>query len=364
MANPVRMRTNQDDYSRPATGELTRLRPAKINFYLKVMLQQGYSGEQVLAGTGIGLQDLADPLYLVEISKYIRIISNINRLSGSASLAFTLGEQLTLGDLGILGYSVMTSETSDEATRLWHQYNPVFFGNLIAMDFAHVGDQLLLTYLPYPHIRSELLQFLIEEKIGCDMALQRLIGIRKFPVERLALTYAEPAHLHRYRELMDCPIRFSAVRSTMLLTANAMSIPLRGHDPETHQICLKHLTDVFNSVKAGSMVSHKVRAILYQNLHRHLSIADVAEGLHCTARTLNRKLETEALNFSDVNIAIRLEAIQNLLATTDLDNRQIAHRVGFSEERSLRRFFKAHIGRTIQQFRKETLGDGLSLASQ
>ncbi|MFZ0718047.1 helix-turn-helix domain-containing protein, partial [Mycobacterium sp.] len=151
---------------------------------------------------------------------------------------------------------------------------------------------------------------------------------------------------------------------TMLLTTNAMSIPLRGHDPETHQLCLRHLTDVFNSVKAGSMVSHKVRAILQQNLHRHLSIADVAERLHCTARTLNRKLEKEELNFSDVNIAIRLEAIQNLLATTDLEIRQIAHRVGFSEERSLRRFFKARTGRTIQQFRKETLGDGLSLASR
>jgi AraC-like DNA-binding protein len=342
----------------PQQGALTRLRPAKINFYIKVLRQQGFSAEQVLSGTGISPADLADPLHLVEISKYIRIIANITRLSGSSSLAFTLGEQLTLGDLGILGYSVMTCSESDEATWIWHQYNPVFFGNLIEMGFENVGDHVLLSYLPYADIRGELLQFLVEEKICCDMALQRLIGIEKFPVERLALSYPEPDHIDRYRELIDCPIEFSAPRSTMLLTVNALSIPLQGRDEETHQHCLRLLTDMFNSVNAGSMLSHRVKALLHQNLHRHLSISDVAERLHCTARTLNRRLEKEAVNFSDLNVATRLEAIENLLATTNLESGQIASRVGFAEVRSLRRFFKTHTGKTMHQFKLETMLDG------
>lgn len=337
-------------------GSLTRLRPAKINFYLKYMRQQGFSAEQVLAGTGINLRQLADPHYLVEISRYIRIIANINRLSRSPSLAFSLGEHLTLGDLGILGYSAMTCSDTEEAIRLWHRYNPVFFGNLIEMGFEQIGNKLLLSYLPYADIREDLLQFLIEEKIAYDMALQRLVGIDKFPVEHLALTYPQPAHLSCYTRLIDCPIEFSAARSTMRLWDHATAIPLRGHDAETHEHCFKLLNDVFNSVNAGATASHKVRAILHENLQRHPGIAEVAERLHCTTRTLNRKLQKEDLNFTDLSVATRLEAIRDLLATTTLESKEIAARVGFAEVRSLRRFFKTHTGKTLQQFRTETTG--------
>jgi AraC-like DNA-binding protein len=344
-------------------GQLVRLRPTKVNFYLKVARRLGFDSDQVLAGTGITPQVLADPMYLIDVAKYVRIVSNMHRLSESPSLAFTLGEHLTLGDLGILGYSVMTCETSDEATRLWLQYIPVFFGNLIEFAFDSVGDQLLLTYLPYADIRGELLQFLIEEKICCEMALQRLVGIPEFPIERMTLTYPEPAHIDRYRALIKCPIEFSAPHSTMLLSSNALKIPLQGADAETHRHCLKLLTDVYNSINAGSTISHTVRAILHQNLHRHLTIDDVARRLHCTPRTLNRRLEKESLNFSQLHVATRLEAIENLLATTNLETSQIADRVGFSDVRSLRRFFKAQTGKTLQQFRADALGDCSSFTS-
>jgi hypothetical protein len=131
IANTVNLGTQWDidpdvdrDIELGKASALTRLRPAKIRFYLRVMQQQGFNHQQVLRGTGIDPRHLADQHYLVEISKYIRIISNINALCGSASLAFRLGEQLTLGDLGLLGYCVMTSDNTDEATWLWHQYNP------------------------------------------------------------------------------------------------------------------------------------------------------------------------------------------------------------------------------------------------
>jgi AraC-like DNA-binding protein len=374
MANPVILRTEQDiawspecdphtrDAMRMRTfahrqGPLVRLRPTKVSFYLKVARRLGFDSDQVLAGTGITAADLADPRYLVEVAKYVRIVSNMHRLSESPALAFTLGDHLTLGDLGILGYSVMTSETSDEATRLWLQYIPVFFGNLVELAFDSVGDQLLLTYLPYADIRGELLQFLIEEKICCEMALQRLIGMPEYPIERLTLTYPEPAHIDRYRALIKRAIEFSAPRNTVLLSSNALRIPLQGHDPETHRHCLKLLTDVNNSVNAGSTLSHEVKAILHRNLQHQLTIDDVAGQLHCTARTLNRKLEKESLNFSQLYVATRLEAIENMLATTNLETCQIADRVGFSDVRSLRRFFKTHTGKTIQQFRADALGD-------
>lgn len=339
---------------------LKRLRPAKINFYLRFMRTRGFSSAEVLEGTGIGAHHLADPHRLVEISDYIRIIGNIRRLAKSPSLAFALGEHLTLGDLGILGYCVMSCDNTDEATKLWHEYNPVFFGNLIEVVFEKAGNQMLLTHIPLGGIRADLLQFLIEEKICYDLALQRLIGLDKFPLERLTLTYPEPAHRQCYGNLIGCPIIFSAERNTMLLSDNALALPLHGRDRETHEHCLKLLNDVFASVNAGSSMSHKVKAILYENPGRNLHISDVARALHCTGRTLNRTLAKGDENFRDLHVAARLETIKNLLATTDLESKEIAAHIGFSDVRSLRRFFKTQTGRTIKQFRTETVSGKIS----
>jgi AraC-like DNA-binding protein len=334
---------------------LTRLRPAKINFYLKTMARMGFAAERVLEGTGIDRRTLADRHGLVEISRYIRLIANINRLSRSPSLAFDLGEQLQLGDLGILGYSVMSCADTDEATALWLRYTPVFFGNLIEFESRKVGKQLLLSFIPYPDIRADLLQFLIEEKICYDMALQRLIGIPKFPIAHLALTYPAPAHVARYKQLIECPIEFSAPRSSMLLTDYAFAIPLQGSDAETHAHCLNLLNEIYDSASTGASWSHKVRAAIHESQHRPQNIDDVAAQLHCTGRTLNRRLAREGCCFSDLNAATRLETVKNLLATTHLESKEIASRIGFSDVRSLRRFFKTHTGKTIQQFRRETV---------
>jgi AraC-like DNA-binding protein len=235
----------------------------------------------------------------------------------------------------------------------------VFFGNLIEVMFEKTGNQMRLTHIPLNGIRADLLQFLIEEKICYDMALQRLIGLDKFPLEHLALTYSEPAHREFYGRLITCPIVFSAARNTMLLWDNALALPLHGRDPETHGHCIKLLKDVFASVNAGSSLSHKVKAMLYENLDRNLHINDVAKALNCTSRTLNRTLAKGEENFRNLHVAARLETIKNLLATTDLESKEIAAHIGFSDVRSLRRFFKTQTGRTIKQFRTETVSGKL-----
>lgn len=318
------------------------------------MARRGYSSVDVLSGTGLSEADLRQPGCLVEIPHHIRIIHNIYRLSESPALAFSLADELTLGDLGILGYSVMTCEDTDEATKLWHQYNPVFFGNLIETSFKQVGDQLLLTCIPYPDIRENLLQFLIEEKLCYDLALQRLIGLSEFPLAKLTLSYAEPAHTVEYFQRLQCPIEFSANQNSLLLQPNAMTLPLQGGDVETHQCCLLQLERSIEQIDANSTLAQQITSELFASAPSLPGVEDVAANLRYTSRTLHRRLREEGVSFSGLSTATRLQIIKNLLATTDLKSVEIAGRVGFSDVRSLRRFFKQHTGHTLRQFRLNT----------
>ena len=332
---------------------LTQLRPAKIKFYLKYMARRGFTSEQVLEGTGISEAQLRKPDCLIEISSYIRIIHNINEMSASLDLAFSLADELSLGDLGLLGYCVMTCDDTDEANRLWHQYNPVFFGNLIEMSFINTGKQMLLRYIPYLDIRDDLLQFLIEEKIAYDLALQRLIGLSEFPMASLSLSYAEPEHSEEYRHRIKCPIKFSSKENKMLLKPNALTLPLQGGDSETHRCCLETLKSTYAWINNRSDLTQQIREMLYESAHNPPSIEQIASRLCCSSRTVHRQLQKEGHSFTELSIATRLELTKNLLATTNLDTSELAARVGFGDVRSLRRFFKSHTGKTIREFKSE-----------
>jgi AraC-like DNA-binding protein len=257
--------------------------------------------------------------------------------------------------LGILGYSVVSCAHTAAATRIWHQYNPLFFGSLIKAVFEQSGSQIRVTHIPATGIREDLLQFLIEEKICYDMALQRLIGLPAFPISHLSLTYKQPAHAQLYRDLINCPIEFSAPSNIMKLSDNAFTLPLRGSDPETHEHCMKLLNQVSLSVTSDTGMAHRVRAILHENMAAQPAITEIAAALGCTTRTLHRALTKEGLNYRTLHSECRLETIKNLFATTHLETTEIAALAGFSDVRSLRRFFKAQTNQTPKRFRIETI---------
>jgi transcriptional regulator GlxA family with amidase domain len=87
-------------------------------------------------------------------------------------------------------------------------------------------------------------------------------------------------------------------------------------------------------------------------------ITDIACALLYTPLTINRILAKEGQKFRMLSIAIRLEAIQDMLATTNLRAQEIAERMGFTDVRSLRRFFKAKTGKTLAELRTETTSAG------
>ncbi len=66
-----------------------------------------------------------------------------------------------------------------------------------------------------------------------------------------------------------------------------------GTRSRTHSHCLRLLKDLWNSVNAGSAMSHKVKAILYENAHRPMTIDEMAaklflSSLPSTGRWLKR----------------------------------------------------------------------------
>ena len=338
---------------------LLKIRPAKINFYIRFMRNNGFTSDQMLAGTDLTSKDMENPNFLIDITKYIRIVFNLKQLYQTPTLAFELGKFLSMGDIGVLGYAMMSSANTFEAYSVYRQYSSLFFGNLIDVNLIDDHHYRLAVYTPNidTEISRDLLQFLIEERINIDVKAFQRYGWdhHTFPVKEWHVTYPEPTPeiVKLYKGLINVPIRFSSKHNMFVLRKDAMSITYLTGDAETHELCLKRLDEIYSNFHCHDQFTTQVRQILFNHLSDIPNIDEVAKELFCSKRTLNRKLNQEGTTFAQLVANTRLDAIINYAVTTDISQEEISHKLDFSDARSLRRFFKSKTNKTISNYKKE-----------
>ena len=98
-----------------------------------------------------------------------------------------------------------------------------------------------------------------------------------------------------------------------------------------------------------------VRQLLIQSAGDFLDIAQVAEHLHVSERTLRRQLASEATSFRSVLDEVRDLLARAYLARTELSTADIAHLLDYAETVSFRRAFMRWNGVTPSEYRREQM---------
>ncbi|MEI9996711.1 MAG: helix-turn-helix domain-containing protein [Rhizomicrobium sp.] len=98
----------------------------------------------------------------------------------------------------------------------------------------------------------------------------------------------------------------------------------------------------------GAATGFSVRQHLRKGLR---SEKDVSDALHWSVATLRRRLTDEGMSFRRLSAEVRSAQLQDLLAT-ETPIADIAEKMGFSDDRSLRRFCRDNFGRAPSQYRQ------------
>jgi AraC-like DNA-binding protein len=77
----------------------------------------------------------------------------------------------------------------------------------------------------------------------------------------------------------------------------------------------------------------------------------VANNLHLSVRSLQRRLREEGTSFSEIVDSVRRSLAMTYLVEADLGASEIAHRLGFADVSSFHRAFRRWTGRAVSSFR-------------
>ena len=99
----------------------------------------------------------------------------------------------------------------------------------------------------------------------------------------------------------------------------------------------------------------RVVALLHEQVHRPVSVADMADAAGCSPSTLDRRIrKVFGLSPGQLVLRIRIDQATALLTSTDLPIAEIAHRTGFYDQAAFTRTFGRLTGGTPAQFRRRS----------
>jgi AraC-like DNA-binding protein len=321
-----------------------------ITPFLKALEQLGVDSEQLFSryqkvqGSSASKGELTgmDFVLLLEIA---------TELSGDPCLALRLGRTIDVFSAGVFGFALMSCLTLRDTIRLTLGYQKVLSPgpNLEPMYQADgIGLRANMK-------RGSATQRQLVTELSISMNVAHAEFLVNGPLDGLEieLNYPEPAHADCYRECFSMPVTFGSEYTQVWMSEHFPCLPVKTAQPAGHVLYLQQCEEILRGMDEVEDTTAAVRRLLLQSAGAFLSIAEVAEELHISERTLRRRLKAEFTSFRAVLDDVKNVLAQKYLTRTALDVAEIATLLGYSEAENFHPAFARWNGMTPTEFRRQ-----------
>ncbi len=299
---------------------------------------------EVLRGTQLEYETLADPSRRVPLDIALRLGRNAIALTGEPGLAFHVGLHMRISWHGFLGFAAMTASTIREALRLAERFAST---KTTAIRLALIED-------------GETASFTFEERVAIGRELHEFLAIAIFSGLKhiaMALTgepvradvdfaFSEPAYASRFRHMVPGEARFDQPVSRIRLTRATLDTRIVSADPVAMQLALDQCERELAAMAPAVGFVEAVRKHVQPRDGEVASIEAVARAMHVSTRTLKRRLADHGTTYRDVVDEIRQREAMLMLRDRRLTLDEIATRLGYSDVANFTRAFRRWTGTT------------------
>ena len=309
---------------------------------LSLVSESGLSTERLCRGLGFGYEELLDLDMRLSYRQTRTLITRAQRAMGDPALGLSTGIRQTPVSWGFAGLAMLTCKTLGEAMSygLEHQGDT---GALMEHQASRQKEALIIEVKPKV-FDLDIEPFLVEEAFSSAVAVvRRLVGPGFAPL-RLELAYSRPAYADTYSRVFRCPIKFKAGKNRLISEAHWLATRLPDYDDITCAPLRAKLDQLLNRGVSFDALIETLRSYIRTHLDDPRALQAFASQMNMSERTLRRRLTASGVSYSELLDQIRHERARDLLSNTAMTLAQVAHTLGYSDARVLRRAFKRWTG--------------------
>lgn len=285
----------------------------------------------------------------VDLDQSIRIWEAAMSATGDPFLGLHMGETTSPGLAGMLGFLMETSPDLLTAFQNATQFNG-FISNMTLFSMEVQGDELYYFVEPLEAWRvasPETARQVVDHSASAFVHITKLLsGKARYPL-RVSMRFPRPADTKEYLRVLKTEPSFQQPRNCLVFRLRDLQLPVIGHNPQLNRMFRDLLEKEIAKTKENNAFSSEVRRVILQNFTSTVpQLIQVADLLHSTPRTLQRKLQEEGTSFQHIVESVKAELAIGMLKNRALTVNEVAYRLGYAEPSVFRRAFKKWTGKS------------------
>lgn len=318
--------------------------------------QQGASLPLLCRELNIPMSDLSRSDLTVDFHKACKTWEVALKATGNPTLGLHLGTATTPSILGIVGHLMQNCRNLHEAFKQVCAFSALAT-DMFQYSMADQDEKTVLTFTPvaaWTQMSPQTARHAVDQAMsGCMNVFFLLSGKRLQPL-RAAFTYRAPAQRERYTQLFGDQVRFSAPSNSLTFRKSDLLHPLQHYDQSLlatfQSLAKKQLRTRLKRTKFSDEVA---KCIQFEFAAQMPSLEVLASHMNLSARTFQRKLSKEGLNYRQLSDKISRDIAVSLLSSGKAKVSDVARLMGYSEPSAFRRAFKRWTHSTPGQLKQK-----------
>ncbi|MFA2964064.1 AraC family transcriptional regulator [Acinetobacter pittii] len=325
-----------------------------INLLVETIKQWGVSGEQLLDGSGIALDQLEKPYWYVEFNTLNQLIERAIELCKEPALAGYLALNMTASCYGSVGMAAMVSPNLREALKILEQ----FIGSRCKVFKPELkqenNDAYWSIHQPVNafQLSSNANIFLL---VGFVQIAKKLTGLSH--LGKVELQMPEPIGFDQISHQLAVTCLFNQKFNRWIFPKEYLAQPVLTADPMLAPLlnaqCKRDIEKL--NLKSGwkGQVKQVTEKLLLNGNIDALKVGQVAHIMSMSERTLQRYLALDHTSFTLLVDSLKKEHALKLLAQNNMSIEKVALMLGYAETSHFTRAFKRWMGMTPKYFQTQ-----------
>ncbi|MBA54831.1 MAG: AraC family transcriptional regulator [Pseudomonadales bacterium] len=260
------------------------------------------------------------------------------------------------GGLHQVGFAMMACPTLLDALKILQSYLPVVSEDVsLSLEADRQGHWLMLSLAKHHYAFRTRIEF------SFLTTLMLCTWISRANIVPLAQewTFAAPADTNPYMNAFGCEQVFDQAENRILISSELLEAEL---PTVSSTVCALHQNVLREQMARMGFASIQYRVyteILRSLRHGEPRLGDIADAMHMSDRTLQRKLKHEGLTYQDVLDQTRQELAEQYLANSALSLMEVSQLLGFLDlsnfYRAAKRWFGLPPGKYRSQLGQQSL---------
>ncbi|WP_072458147.1 AraC family transcriptional regulator [Pseudomonas sp. NFACC49-2] len=316
---------------------------------VKALEMDGLDCRAMFGQLGLDFEALDDPDARFPQDSMTRLWQLAVELSGNPAIGLNMGKIVRPASFHVVGYALMSSRTLLEGFQRLVRYQRIIAESAeasIRQIEGHYGLVLTVHGDHLPPTRQS-----TEASLACALSLCNWLTGRTLHPVKVLFQGPEPLDPTPYHQAFPAPLMFNAPYDALIFERSDMEAPLPTAN-EAMALLHDRFAGEYLARFSESRVTHKARQALCRLLPQGEPKRDVvAQALHLSQRTLQRRLQEEGTSFQHLLDDTRRELAEQYLTQPDMTLLEIAYLLGFADPSNFFRAFRRWFDTTPGEYR-------------